>query len=271
MRRIQLLRLLAHEHFHSWNGQRIALGPPQQDGSWFSEGFTDFYSARLLQRAGLIDDAEGLAGLNRALETHWRSRFATVPAEILRSDAWKRPELDGLAMHRGMFVARLLDEEIRGRSAGQRSVDDFFLDVLHASRPGETRDTPRFLARIARWTDPECAEEIRRVVMEGAMPRLPDAITEPAAERADFDSHRFDPGFALEVSRASRIVTGVVEGGPAFAAGLRDGQEIGALSAAGGDPEAEIQLTVRDGAESRAVRFCPRGGPLRIPRYRLKH
>src|SRR5262245_56029938 len=68
----QVLQLLAHEYFHTWNGNEI---PGVSD--WFTEGFTEFFAARLLRRAGLVDDARWLRALNQDLRTLWVSPVAT--------------------------------------------------------------------------------------------------------------------------------------------------------------------------------------------------
>ena len=62
-----LLGTLAHEYFHSWNIERIrpkALEPfdftraNASDALWFGEGFTSYYDALMVRRAGLMSDAD---------------------------------------------------------------------------------------------------------------------------------------------------------------------------------------------------------------------
>ncbi len=64
--RMGLLNTLAHEFFHSWNIERIrpkSLEPfnffqaNPSDALWFGEGFTSYYDALSIRRAGLTDDS----------------------------------------------------------------------------------------------------------------------------------------------------------------------------------------------------------------------
>ena len=51
----QLRRMLAHEHLHTWIPGRLGRMPERDEAKdyWFSEGFTDFFTIRLLVRAGI--------------------------------------------------------------------------------------------------------------------------------------------------------------------------------------------------------------------------
>ncbi len=267
--RNHVLRLLAHEYFHTWNGGEIVTEEPEEYVYWFSEGFTDFYASRLLRRAGLIDDAEWTSRLNETLKRLWLNPAATEPAETIRRDFWSRREIHDLPYNRGEVVALMLDEEIRRVSGGKRSLDDFFLEVLSDARPpaGQKAETGRLLARVARWTSPEFAESLRRIVVDGAMPDPPAHLTEPAATRADVDSFRYDTGFDLDGALQSKVAAGVREGSAAHAAGLRDGQPITGFSVYHADPDREITLNVKEDGEARSITFYPRGAPVRIPRY----
>src|SRR5262249_38685752 len=150
--------------------------------NWFSEGFTEFYAARLLLRARLIDDAEWLRELNQMLKDFWLSPVATAPVEIVRRDYWKRREVEALPLHRGVGVALGLDEEIRRTSDGKRSLDALLRELLDESRSGQRWETNRLLSRFAKWTSTEFAEGLRRVVVDGALPDPPVLVTEPRVE-----------------------------------------------------------------------------------------
>jgi len=48
----EVLPLLAHEYFHAWNNGQLGAQAPDRSTAWLSEGFTDFYTKRLLLRTG---------------------------------------------------------------------------------------------------------------------------------------------------------------------------------------------------------------------------
>ncbi len=85
---VGLLGTVAHEFFHSWNIERIrpkALEPfdftraNASDALWFGEGFTSYYDALVLRRAGFLDDAaygEDIGGnVNALINTNGRRFF----------------------------------------------------------------------------------------------------------------------------------------------------------------------------------------------------
>jgi predicted metalloprotease with PDZ domain len=87
---------------------------------------------------------------------------------------------------------------------------------------------------------------IRGVVIEGTEVSLPTAVTEPSLELTLAQARNFDPGFNLEASREAKKVVGVHEQGNAYAAGLRDGQELQGFSVSRRDgiPKAEVVILI---------------------------
>jgi predicted metalloprotease with PDZ domain len=161
--------LLAHEHFHHWNGGRIRLEEPEQLGYWFSEGFTDFFARRILLRAGLYDVPEYVKRLNESLEHYWLSPVRHEKNARIVQDFWKVREVGELPYRRGDLVAILLDREIRATTQGQRSLDDFFREALQRGRDrGEICSTDNLLELAADYTSAEFAGRLRALIVDGA-------------------------------------------------------------------------------------------------------
>lgn len=265
--RDHVLRLLAHEYFHNWNGGAIHMEDPEQLVYWFSEGFTDFYASRLLRTAGLIDGPAWTRRLNETIQNLWLSPVAREPAETIRREFWTRPDVQQLPYLRGEVVALVIDEEIRRVSGGEKSLDDFIREVLADARKGEKVQTESLVARIAKWTSPEFAQSIRRIVVDGEMPDPPRRLSDPVVVRVDSATYRYDSGFDVDASLASRVISGVRAGSPAHAAGLRDGQKVEGASIHRGNPDKEITLKVSENGERKEIRYWPRGAPVTIPVY----
>lgn len=79
----QFLALVAHEHFHAWNGTRLypaALGPVDHTREnytrelWVVEGLTTYYTDRMLRAAGLITPERDLERLGEMI-----SRLQALP------------------------------------------------------------------------------------------------------------------------------------------------------------------------------------------------
>lgn len=136
------LSLIAHEFFHLWNVKRIhpdMLGPFDYTQEvhthllWALEGFTSYYAALLLKRSGLYSAADYLEALAEDVK-RYESQPGRFVMDLARSsfDTWLgeyHPNADtpNRAMSyylKGSLVGLALDLEIRGRTGGQKSLDD---------------------------------------------------------------------------------------------------------------------------------------------------
>lgn len=94
----QLLGLISHEYFHTWNVKRLRpaqLVPYNYDQEnytellWFFEGFTSYYDDLLLRRAGLIDNATYLKLITKTINQVQQTPGRQVQSVAQSSfDAW---------------------------------------------------------------------------------------------------------------------------------------------------------------------------------------
>jgi predicted metalloprotease with PDZ domain len=152
----------SHEFFHVWNVKRLRpaeLGPwdwtrpVSSRNLWIAEGVTNYYGHVMLRRAGIWDDAElfrSFGGTIRRVETAPGNRLMSAEESSMAA-----PFLDA-AIHRqrtnlantsvsyypkGETVALVLDLLIRGRTKGQRSLDDVMrrmYDEFYVKSPNAT-------------------------------------------------------------------------------------------------------------------------------------
>ena len=98
--------------------------------------------------------------------------------------------------------------------------------------------------------------------------RVPSVPGCPIRSLVDFPT--FDLGFDLAASRAAGKVTGVRGDSAAYAAGLRDGQELsGRISVTNNDPQEPALFGIRDTAGAREVRFFPKGASVQAWQYQM--
>jgi predicted metalloprotease with PDZ domain len=136
------LSLVAHEHFHAWNGKRLRpmeLGPfdyereAHTQALWVVEGFTDYYTALIVRRAGVStrdEFFEDLSGHIEALQTTPGRRVTSVAMSSY--DAWIKqyrpdentPNTTVSYYPKGAVIAFLLDALLRRHTNGTRSLDD---------------------------------------------------------------------------------------------------------------------------------------------------
>jgi predicted metalloprotease with PDZ domain len=247
-------RLLAHEYFHTWNGLKLHVEGEQGSNYWFSEGFTEFFTRRMLARAGLWSAGQVLDDLSRSVAEYDANPRRHVPNSTVQSEFWKDQDTGKVPYRRGDLVAVALDEEIRRRSGGSRSLDDVIRELVNAARSGEAMPTTEaLLSRFERETDAGFMEPLRRSIFEGSDVPLPATLSDPRARLTTGGMRTFDPGFDMEAARKEKVVRGVKPGSGAEEAGLRDGMKIRSATISSGSttepPKGEVVVIGEDGAE----------------------
>jgi predicted metalloprotease with PDZ domain len=240
---------LAHESFHAWNPHRMGVRPNGEPIDWFTEGFTDYYADRLLLQAGVLSLASYIESLNLALR-----RFP------LSSDPYVR----------GRIIGLWLDAAIRKESHDQQSLDDVMFEMVR------TRDQPltqgRIFKTIARYISPDTRVALEAAVTNHAALAAPDRLPSiTGCARPSFvELPTFDLGFDFAASRAAGRVIGVRPDGPAYAAGLRDGQILtGRISVSNNDPQRVALFGIRDDAGERELQFFPKGQLVKAWQYQI--
>jgi predicted metalloprotease with PDZ domain len=258
-----LLGVLAHELFHNWCGLAISPQGVEQLVYWFSEGFTEFYTGRMLRRAGLLDAEGRRRWANELMASYATSRSRDEPNAAIAGGFWSDPELGLLPYRRGALAALWLDGAIRLRSGGARSLDELMRALLTEARAGETFTTDELLSRFEVWTDADLRARLERFLNAGGLP--PWTTNELAAfgDLGTCESHAHELGFDLQATLAARELRGVREQGPAWRAGLRDGLPLAGLTYdSRGGP---VQIHVREGEAVVERSYEPRGAPVSAP------
>ncbi|MCK6448607.1 MAG: hypothetical protein L6Q99_19620 [Planctomycetes bacterium] len=265
----RVLHVLAHEMFHHWCGGVMTPEAPEELSYWFTEGFTDYFTRRLLLRAGLYTPADFEANLNEKLAGYYGSPVKLEPAERIRRDFWNDPAVSLLPYQRGDALAIELDRAIRAASDGARTINDWVRELARRSREVErpfTRD--ELFDSIARAATAEDATRIRAVAIEGRLlePRAewfaPCLALEASAKAS------FELGFDFDATREKKVITGLVPGSAAEAAGLREGDSLAGLSVALGDPDTAVEVSLKSDTGVRRLEYLPRSRSERVPSFR---
>lgn len=260
--------LLAHEHFHEWNGHVIQLAQPEQLAYWFSEGFTDFYTRRLLARGGLFTPEQEQASWNQRLAAYRANPERFAPATRVQEAFWTVREAGELPYQRGDLMALYADHAIRTRSQGARSLDDVMRALVARAKAGEGPfSSEALLGALGAEAGAEAEAALRAWAVEGKEPAFPAGLGVPGLRLEESEVPSFDTGFDHEATLATGTVTGVRPGGPAARAGLADGMKLSGWSVTRGDPTREVELTLREGNSSRTLRYLPHGPS--VPGWRM--
>ncbi|MDE3054183.1 MAG: hypothetical protein KGJ70_09875, partial [Gemmatimonadota bacterium] len=97
-------RLLAHELFHLWNGQRLAAIETEARFKWFTEGVTDYYADQIFRQLGRYADSTYRGRVNAVFRNYYSSPArgdsrADVAARFWIDQSVKRyPYVQGYAL-----------------------------------------------------------------------------------------------------------------------------------------------------------------------------
>jgi predicted metalloprotease with PDZ domain len=249
--------LLAHEIFHAWNPARLGkvIGPR---GYWFSEGFTDFYARRLLQRERLITPAQFAAAWNQTLRDYDLSPVKTLTGAQAADRFWT--DADKLAYQRGALLAVLWDQRLRRAGSG---LDAAVRAQAEAFPHRQDAPLAELIADAAAGLGVEVRGDIRAHIDQGLPLVLPADAFAPCAQVLQVTRPVFELGFTPQVD-AQGVMTaaGLRPGSAAARAGLREGTIVVEKRAGvNGDALQPYDLRIKDTPESaaRTVRFLPQG------------
>jgi predicted metalloprotease with PDZ domain len=253
-----ITRTLAHESFHTWISPEVG-GLPQDNQAlqyWLSEGFTDFYTGRMLVRAGIWSPEQFAADLNEALRAYAQSPVRTAPNTRILADYWSNRDAQRLPYQRGRFLAMMWEQRLRAAGHG---MDAVVHDMRRRARAGNQYAVETFIAASPSF-GLNLGSDIETYVNQGAAIVLPEDLLAPCGRFVSRDVPNFHRGFDIAATQAnSDVIAGVDPTLPAYAAGLRNGmilirREAGEI----GDATQEIAYVVRDGDVERTIRYMPR-------------
>ncbi len=262
----QLDGLFTHEYFHTWNAEGLGTLPePETLGYWFSEGLTDYYTHLLRLRWHLLTLEGYAAAFDDVLQSLAHLKENTLPNAKIGERFFSEGRTIGkLPYWRGMLLAARWDAAIRTSSNGERSLDDA-MRALHAEhrRGIEPLDAARIARAMRQAGVSDASGDIDRYVERGEVPMLDDAALTSCIRIETVVDRAFDAGFNAEASLATKRITGVDADGPAFVAGLRDGQKLLTINIARRtDIPASVGIEESDGRDRRVIEYLPLGKPV---------
>jgi predicted metalloprotease with PDZ domain len=243
---VQLLGLISHEYFHTWNVKRLK---PREFESidfgrenytrllWFFEGFTSYYDDLLLLRAGLIDAPRYLRLLGKTmagvLATPGRLQQSVAGASF---DAWIKyyrsdentPNATISYYTKGSLVALALDASLR--AGGRGNLDDVMRLLWQRSAGGPIAEAD-IAAALREVAGRPMDDELARWVHGKEDLPLPALLESLGVQWRD-DAADLAAQMGLRVSEgpiSGVQVKTVLRGGAAERAGVSAGDELLAI------------------------------------------
>jgi predicted metalloprotease with PDZ domain len=263
--------LLAHELFHTWNGHTILKQEREERIYWFSEGFTDFYANTLAYRAGLIKFADAVKEINLVIKHYYFSSKRSATLDQVETDFWINREVQKLPYQQGFLLAQAWNDEIKRKSKGKKSLDDVMRAMLFESKIHQTLASNESVEKTVQpflKRDPT-ADIDQWIVTGGTIPVLPTKLAQ-CARLQETEVEKFDLGFDYDLTKVTKVFTGVNQAGPAYRAGLRDGDLKRELNVYFSNPKKEVSLIAMHDGSPVKIHYLPAGDPVKIPQYVLK-
>lgn len=256
--------LIGHENLHQWLPHRLGGPATREEGKaalhyWMSEGFTDYYTHRLLLASGLWDLERYASQVTRALRGYWRSPARNATAASIAPRFFSDRDAGRQMYSRGEILAMRWDRALRKQ--GHAGLDVLLrgqlLPLEQAAKAEPAHE--RVLLALSKQLGPMAADDVRTHVDEGRDLELDDGLAGPCFALSWNEVPRWVLGFG-QASFASYTATDVVVDGPAYRAGLRDGMSLMGWSIYGNDTGKEVVLKVKAEEGPRELRYLPVDG-----------
>lgn len=246
---LDMLTLIAHEHFHAYNGRRLAPHSLQcidyskenyLSELWVIEGFTSYFDELNTFRAGLMTQTQWLERTAKAFSalyrTHGRTRQSLAEAS---HDAWIRlyrpyehTRNQTVSYYlKGSLVALALDLRLRERTRGEVTLDHVIQSLWRDWQDEDIHYTTQsVLERIGELTDGRVYKEAWQWVLGTEEPPYAELLASHGIEWKLDDSTPADFGIVLEPTQDPAVVSSLDEARFDAIGALRPGDEIVALN-----------------------------------------
>lgn len=160
--------LFSHELFHHWLGDLIRNQKEERE-YWFSEGFTDYYSYKLLLRNDMMTPIEFINKANtEVIKPHYSSPIKNAANnEITVERFWSDYQWEKLPYQRGWLYAFYLDAQIKNLNA-EFSLDDVMRNILKITKESALPlNEDVFLQALEPFANPDFRPEFTNYIENG--------------------------------------------------------------------------------------------------------
>lgn len=268
--------LLVHEHLHTWLPRRLGtMGEQEAQRYWFSEGFTNYLTHRLLLRSGVWKLEDYARTLNEELRQYHVSPARDATNARVRAEFWTNDAVQKIPYRRGeLFALHLAGRMAAAGASLDATLRSLRLPQSALPREGDSRDDDLAVNRLrtvlrARLGDSALAD-LQAYIEEGRPMPIGDDFLGPCFSGKWVEKPLFELGFDA-VSFRSRKLAGLVAGSAAERSGLREGMDLAGWSVFHGNVEKEVTIQLMEAGKVRDVKYRPVATtPARMPEFEVK-
>jgi predicted metalloprotease with PDZ domain len=222
LRLAAVLQTISHEYFHNWIGSGLRNPDPDEAYKWFSEGFTDYYSLKLLHQSGGLRDTDFVKKINEDirqyyLSPHFNSDSLEMSGKYRTDEGWRQ-----LPYRRGLTIALTLDLKIQEKSS-LLSLNDLMRELYQRSKPSMVFSASLFEKLVLKYTGQETLDAVKTSI-QGRNDMLSRALLSNKIDKtSQLPVHQlFDAGFDIAASTKEKKIVGLKPGSNAEKAGLTE-------------------------------------------------
>ncbi|MEJ8800712.1 M61 family metallopeptidase [Pontibacter sp. H249] len=119
--------IFAHEFFHLWNGK--SFRPDSENGEWFKEGLTNYYTLKALHHIGFLTDETYLDFLSNFFYKRYHDDNGL--GRLAMANGEEKHEHWGLVYGGGMLAGIAQDMLIRDATNNAKSMDDLMRSLFN--------------------------------------------------------------------------------------------------------------------------------------------
>jgi predicted metalloprotease with PDZ domain len=268
--RAEIMWLFAHEHLHAWIPSQVGkLDSTKSEilSYWFSEGFTNYYTARTLLRAGFWTPEDWVKHWNEVISEYQNSPARLMPAADTVDKFWSDATVRELPYQRGALIALTIDQRIKEATNQSKSLDDVMGLMRQKAQTGGKFAPELLIESVKEIAGFDITDLIKDVAINGQAIGFPSVAWGSCMTKQEDVRPVFDVGFDRErTGAAGNVATGVRGDGPAYQAGLRDGMKIlrrttGKL----GDQSAPVTYEIETvSGKIETLSWLPTGPPINV-------
>jgi predicted metalloprotease with PDZ domain len=260
---------------HNWIGNKMYLptlkGEYEFKHEWFSEGFTEYYSRKVLYDQSLIPKEYYVELLNKDLVNIENNPSANETYEEIAARENFGSAQKKLSYYRGVLIALRWDHQLQGKGS---SLKEMMLHLYSISKTSDGKISYSDIYSYGEKYTLNFKEDIEAYIINGEKLRLePGAIV--AYQIANQKIKLFDPGFDVQKSAKEKVIQGVNPKGQAYKAGLRNGMQYVKRKNSNRwsnswSEKLPYTITVIDNRNEKTIEFFPYGETVTVQLYQKK-
>lgn len=273
----QLLLLMAHELFHGWLPNKIDIQVPKGEygfkHEWFSEGFTEYLSWKVLKQAGIISNDRFIELINDAIRSFDNNPYAILDYEQLKAVARKGggSAFKKLSYYKGALLAARWDNEIQNQTSSNSSLDDLVTDLYReVSKSNGRIAEAAFFIFVERYGI-NARKDFDNFILKGNRVELPLRFGD--YKLTSVEEPVFYLGFDLDAMFSVREMPAIDSMSKAYKAGLREGMQFIEISNSrrfinGWSKDRPVTVTIQSEGKKQTISFWPYGANRIIQLYK---